>query len=60
MVYQIIATHNPQDFFEGKEPEDLTEYYEAKDDNLADIVLYCINGGYTVIIYPKKDCFYGN
>ena len=44
MIYQIIATHNPQDFFEGIEPEDLPE-----------IVLKCIDGGYTVIIYKKEN-----
>ena len=55
MVYRIIATHNPQDFFEGIEPEDLPEYYEATNENLTDIVSKCIEGGYVVIIYPKED-----
>lgn len=55
MTYQIIATHNPQDFFEGIEPEDLPKYYEATNENLSEIVSKCINGGYVVIIYPKED-----
>ena len=55
MVYQIIATHNPQDFFEGIEPENLPEYYEATNENLIEIVSKCIDGGYTVIIYKKED-----
>ena len=55
MVYQIIATHNPQDFFNGKEPDDLPEYYEATNENFADIVSKCITGGYVVIVYPKED-----
>ena len=55
MIYQIIATHNPQDFFEGIEPEDLPEYYEATDEILADIASKCIEGGYTVIIYKKEN-----
>ena len=55
MIYQIIATHNPQDFFEGIEPENLPEYYEASNENLIDIVSNCVNGGYTVIIYLKED-----
>lgn len=55
MIYQIIATHNPQDFFEGIEPENLPEYYEATDENLNDIVSNCIKGGYTVIIYEKEN-----
>ena len=55
MIYQIIATHNPQDFFNGNEPEDLLEYYEATNENLTEIVSKCIKGGYVVIIYPKED-----
>lgn len=55
MIYKIIATHNPQDFFEGIEPEDLPEYYEATNENLIEIVSKCIDGGYTVIIYKKEN-----
>ena len=55
MIFQIIATHNPQDFFNGIEPEDLPEYYEATNENLTEIVLKCIEGGYTVIIYKKEN-----
>ncbi len=55
MIYSIIATHNPQDFFEGIEPEDLPEFYEATDENLAEIVSKCIDGGYTVIICKKEN-----
>lgn len=55
MVYQIIATHNQQDFFNGNEPEDLPECYEATNENLTEIVSKCIKGGYVVIICPKED-----
>ena len=55
MNYKIIATHNPQDFFEGIEPEDLPEYYEAKNESLTEIVSKFIDGGYTVIIYKKEN-----
>lgn len=55
MNYQVIATHNPQDFFNGTEPDDLPEYYEATNENLADIVSKCISDGYVVIVYPKED-----
>ena len=55
MIYQIIATHNPQDFFSGIEPEYLPEYYDATNENLAETVSKCIDGGYVVIIYPKED-----
>ena len=55
MIYRIVATHNPQDFFEGIEPEDLPEYYEATNENLTEIVSKCIKSGYTVIIYKKEN-----
>jgi hypothetical protein len=55
MIYQIIATHNPQDFFEGIEPVYSPEYYEATDENLTEIVSKCIDGGYTVIVYEKEN-----
>ena len=55
MIYRIIAIHNPQDFFEGIEPENLPEYYEALNENLTEIVSNCIKGGYTVIIYKKEN-----
>ena len=32
----------------------LTEYYEATNENLTEIVSKCVNGGYTVIIYKKE------
>jgi hypothetical protein len=55
MIYQVIATHNPQDFFNGTEPDDLPEHYAATNENLADVVSKCINDGYVVIVYPKED-----
>jgi hypothetical protein len=55
MIYQVIATHNPQDFFKGTEPGDLPEYYETTNENLADVVSKRINDGYVVIVYPKED-----
>ena len=55
MIYQILATHNLQDIFEGIEPESLPEYYKASDENLTEIVSKCIDGGYTVIIYKKEN-----
>ena len=55
MIYQITATHNPQDFFEGIESEDLIECYEATNENLTEIVSKCIDGGYTVIIDKKEN-----
>ena len=55
MTYQTIATHNPQDFFNGIEPENLPEYYEATNENLIEVVSKCIDGGYTVIIYKSED-----
>ena len=34
MKYTIVFTHNPQDFFEGIEPEDLIVVQEATNEEL--------------------------
>lgn len=50
MKYKVILTHNPQDFFEGIEPEDLTETRIAETaEDLAEI-LEKVYGGYKAII----------
>ena len=69
MIYQIIATHNPQDFFEGIEPEDLPEYYEATNENLIEMLnqhqTYLVTlkaVEYLLNKYPEKSFFsrFGN
>ncbi len=54
MLFQIIATHNPQDFFEGKEPEDLCQYCTTEEKDLSRIVKGCLQGGYVVIVYNQE------
>ena len=55
MYFQVIATHNPQDFFCGQEPNDLTLTFIVKEDALMETVKQCIIGGYIVIVYPFEN-----
>ena len=48
MKCKIIATHNPQDFFQGNEPEELTIQNEIE---ISDVDLQkMLNGGYVVVL----------
>lgn len=51
--YNVIFTHNPQDFFNGAEPDELTEFIMANDSKLPEI-LKRVDGGYYAII-SKSD-----
>ena len=54
MKYTIVFTHNPQDFFEGIEPEDLTVYREVDADELSlSISQMCVDG-YKAIVFPEN------
>lgn len=55
MYFQVIATHNPQDFFCGQEPNDLTLTFIVKEDALMETVKQCIIGGYIAIVYPFEN-----
>lgn len=46
--FRITCTHNPQDFFNGVEPVELTRIYNT--DQLETDVSYELNQGYQVII----------
>lgn len=50
MEYKVILTHNPQDFFEGIEPEDLTETVIIKSAEDLRPILDMVSGGYKAII----------
>lgn len=50
MKFIVIGTHNPQDFFDGFENDELVEEREANQENLAEIVTNLLNGGYVVIV----------
>lgn len=54
MYFQVIATHNPQDFFCGQEPNDLTLTFIVKEDALMETVKQCVCGGYVAIVYPYE------
>lgn len=52
MKYTVIFTHNPQDFFEGSEPDDLFEI-KITDDIEHDTIMMILNQikeGYKAII----------
>lgn len=54
MKFRIISTHNPQDFFNGDEPFELSKVQEA--DTLDAIVEQELKDGYKVIVtIPDKD-----
>ncbi len=48
MEYYVILTHNPQDFFNGEEPDILTIQFVTK--NISDVAKY-MKKGYIAIIY---------
>lgn len=54
MYFQVIATHNPQDFFFVQEPNDLTLTFIVKEDVLMETVKQCVCGGYVAIVYPYQ------
>ena len=54
MYFQVIATHNPQDFFCGQEPNELTLTFIVKEDALMETVKQCVCCGYIAIVYPYE------
>ena len=50
--YIIVATHNPQDFFEGIEPKGLAYRLRVSENELKEKIKEYTNGGYTVIVFP--------
>lgn len=53
-VYKAILTANPQLFFEGGEPDDLTVYDDIR--TIADMlcVLNMVDGGYCALIFKQR------
>lgn len=49
MPYNVVFTHNPQEFFEGYEPDELTEFAKLTKDEISTITDR-IDGGYYAII----------
>ena len=54
MKYTIVFTHNPQDFFEGIEPEYLTVVREAAGEELEAEIVPMVDGGYKAIVFPEN------
>ena len=57
MKYKAILTHNPQDYFEGAEPEDLvvTVEFERSETKAFDCILHHVDNGFVGIITPNGD-----
>lgn len=57
MRYTVIFTHNPQDFFEGSEPDDLCEIKITDNINHETIsmILDQVKEGYKAIIMGGDD-----
>ena len=50
MKYTIVFTHNPQDFFECIEPDDLIVVREATNEELESEIVPMVDGGYKAIV----------
>ena len=51
--FKLTETHNPQDFFNGNEPPELSKTYWTA--NLEKSVLNGIIGGFTVVITEQEE-----
>ena len=58
MKFTAIMTHNPQDFFEGAEPEDLQIRIDFDFESWPEkipVILGLVSGGYKAILFPGGD-----
>lgn len=55
MKYTIVFTHNPQDFFEGIEPDDLIVVQEATNEELESEIVPMVDGGYKAIVFQAGE-----
>lgn len=58
MIYKVTLTHNPQDYFDGMESEDLAENFTIDTGNqswIADIcsMLWYVTQGYKAVIVSQ-------
>lgn len=49
MNFQVIGTHNPQDFYNGVEPNDLVRVFITDEEGLIKVIKELLNDGYQVI-----------
>ena len=54
MKYTIVFTHNPRDFYEGIDPDDLIVVREATNEELASEIVPTVDGGYKAIVFPEN------
>lgn len=54
MKYTIVFTHNPQDYFEGIEPDELTVYRDVDTDELSLLIAPMCADGYKAIVFPEN------
>ena len=54
MTYSVVFTHNPQDFFEGIEPDDLIVVREVTNEELESEIVPMVDGGYKAIVFPEN------
>ena len=55
MKYTIVFTHNPQDFFEGIEPDDLIVVREATNEELQSEIVPMVDVGYKAIVFQAGE-----
>ena len=55
MKYTIVFTHNPQDFFEGIEPDDLIVVREANKEELEAEIVPMVDWGYKAIVFQEGE-----
>ena len=52
---KVVFAHNPQEFFTGLEPPELTETAQLRDNDDWAMVRRMVAGGYKAIIFPGGD-----
>ena len=55
MKYTIVFTHNPQDYFDGMEPEDLIVVREATNEELESESVSMVDGEYKASVFPLEN-----
>ena len=50
MRFEVISTHNPQDFYNGIEPNDLVKVFITDEEDLIETIKELLNGGYQIIV----------
>ena len=55
MKYTIVFTHNPQDFFEGIEPDDLIVVREVTNEELESEIVPMVDGGHKAIVFQAGE-----